>query len=100
MEAFGRWSSQAAKGTDFEGVERLEEQYGERVEARDEAMLRLIGAAAPDLAGVALKIGLIELHSVWEMRGGEGCLAAVRGDLERMAVGCGGGGGRSLPPAG
>ncbi|HEX8063551.1 MAG TPA: hypothetical protein VF535_10065 [Allosphingosinicella sp.] len=51
----------------------------------DSAMIALLEARAPDLQALAVEISLISAHSVWEIDGGEDCLAWLEADARRLA---------------
>jgi hypothetical protein len=50
-------------------------------------MLRLLETPAPDLEALVVKIALIGEHLVWELDGGEECLAWLEADARRLATG-------------
>ncbi|HYW16281.1 MAG TPA: hypothetical protein VE891_09015 [Allosphingosinicella sp.] len=74
-------------GRSFDEQEAMDDEYGQFVDVADSAMLKLLEAPAPDLEALVLKIGLISAHSVWETDGGEGCLAWIEADAQRLAAG-------------
>ncbi len=63
-----------------------EEEYGERLDARCEALRRLWRTPAPDLGALALKIDLAIEHELGMLAGGATCLAAIQGDAQRLAA--------------
>lgn len=63
-----------------------EEEYGERLDARCEALRRLWRTPAPDLDALALKIDLAIEHELGMLAGGATCLAAIQGDAQRLAA--------------
>lgn len=78
-------ASAGPQGRLFEEQEALDEEYAGFVEAAEAAMLRLLEAPAPDLEALAMKIGLIAKHLVWELEGGEECLVWLEADARRLA---------------
>jgi len=86
VAAFERWAATPAWRS-FEEREALNDAYGERVSAFDAAMLALLEAPAPDLEALAVKIALIAKHRVWELDGGEECLAWLEADARRLVTG-------------
>jgi hypothetical protein len=68
----------------FDAQEALEERFAGFVDAADAAMLRLLKTPAPDLDALALKIALIADHLVWELDGGEECLAWLEADARGL----------------
>jgi hypothetical protein len=88
LKAFDRQSCAASAGPigrSFEAQEALDDEFAGFVDAADGAMLRLLGTPAPDLDALVLKIALIGDHLVWEMTGGEDCLAWLEADARRLA---------------
>jgi hypothetical protein len=47
----------------------------------------VLGCPAPDVAGLAVKLGLAEAYEVWTMDGGEGVLGALAGEAGRLSGG-------------
>lgn len=64
----------------------FEEEYGERLDARCEALRELWRTPAPDLDALALKIDLAIEHELGMLAGGATCLAAIQGDAQRLAA--------------
>ncbi|MGA9581763.1 MAG: hypothetical protein WBR13_07330 [Allosphingosinicella sp.] len=90
FEAATSAASAGPGGRSFDEQEALDDEYGLFVNAADSAMLKLLRAPAPDLEALAMKIGLISAHSVWENEGGEDCLVWLEGDARRLAGAAGG----------
>lgn len=89
LKACGQRTSRASagpQGRSFEEQEALDDSYGEQVSAFDSAMLTLLQAPAPNLEGVAVKIGLIGRHRVLELDGGDDCLLWLEADVRRLAL--------------
>jgi hypothetical protein len=86
VAAFERWAATPV-WRPLEEREALEDAYGERDSAFDAAMLRLLETPAPDLEALVVKIALIGEHLVWEMSGGEDCLAWLEADARWLAGG-------------
>lgn len=89
MERFQEASSAKAYGPGrrpFDEQEALDARFGEIVDVADGAMLALLRAPAPDLEALAVKIALISDHLVWELEGGEDCLAWLEADARRLAA--------------
>lgn len=87
-ERFQEASSARAYGPGrrpFDEQEAIDRRFGEIVERVDEAMLALLEAPAPDLDALAVKISLISDHLVWELEGGEDCMAWLEADARRLA---------------
>jgi hypothetical protein len=59
----------------------------ERLEALGPALLRLLGAPAPDVEGLAVKIETIVAHEAYSLSGSEGCLEDLCRDARRLARG-------------
>jgi hypothetical protein len=59
--------------------------YDRAVGRHNAALAKLLRAPAPDVAAVAGKLELIVRHAVFELSFGEACLAALAGDLRRLA---------------
>jgi hypothetical protein len=90
MEKFKAASSAASAppdGRSFEAQEALDDEFAGFVDAADAAMLRLLGTPVPDLEALAVKIALVGEHRVWELDGGEECLAWLEADARRLAAG-------------
>lgn len=49
------------------------------------ALRRLLRAPAPDLAALALKLGLAAREAAWELTGAETCIAALAREARRLA---------------
>ncbi|HEX6374452.1 MAG TPA: hypothetical protein VFZ91_01900 [Allosphingosinicella sp.] len=69
----------------FDAQEALDERFAGFVNAADSAMLRLLGTPAPDVGALAVKTALIADHQVWEISGGEDCLAWLEADARWLA---------------
>jgi hypothetical protein len=88
-ERFQKASSARAYGRGrrpFREQEALDVRFGEIVDSADSAMLELLEAPAPDLEALAMKISLIGDHLVWELEGGEECMAWLEADARRLAA--------------
>lgn len=85
-----RWSAALAR---FRGAEAAlavadgadEDRFGRLAERCDAAMCRLLRTPAPHAGALALKLELTVRHLVWELTGGDACLAALLGDAHRLA---------------
>lgn len=66
----------------------LDEAFSDRLVLYNRALKALLRRPAPDLAALALKIGLAVDEAVAELSGGDLCLAALQRDVRRL-----------LPPA-
>lgn len=73
-------------GRGFEEQEALQGGYDALGEAMDSALLRLLRAPAPDVAALAVKIGLAIDHEIGTLSGGAACLAAIRRDAVRLST--------------
>ena len=71
----------------LEGVAHTEDdaRYDRALGRHNAALARLLRTPAPGLAAAAAKLDLILEHQVFELTFGEAALAALRGDLGRMA---------------
>jgi hypothetical protein len=74
----------ATAGGTAEEEEALQDVYDARLGDHSEALRRLMKVRAPDLAALALKIGLAIDEEVWSLTEGEACLAAVKRDVRRL----------------
>lgn len=83
VEGFERWAASPA-GRTLEERQR-DYVYEERTEEFVAAMLRLLRAPAPDIGAVAVKIGLIARHWVWELDGAADCMLWLEADARRLA---------------
>jgi hypothetical protein len=67
-------------------TETADEDAYDRLAGRcDAAMCRLLRTPAPNCAALAAKLELTVRHLVWELSGGEACLAALTRDARRLA---------------
>jgi hypothetical protein len=73
------------RGATFEEESEREEAYGVAGDAMYDALRGLLRSPAPDLAALACKIELIVEHDVGTLTGGEACIAALLGDVRRLA---------------
>jgi hypothetical protein len=67
------------------GADRDDDVYDRALGRHNAALAKLLRAPAPDVAAVAGKLELIVRHAVFELSFGEACLAALAGDLRRLA---------------
>jgi hypothetical protein len=74
-------------GAPDEEQEAVELEMDERLEALGPALLRLLGAPAPDLEALVVKIETIIAHEAWSSSGGEDCLEDLARDARRLARG-------------
>ncbi|HEX2764816.1 MAG TPA: hypothetical protein VHM92_13360 [Allosphingosinicella sp.] len=72
-------------GAPWEEQAAIEEAHGALSGVMYESLRRLLKAAAPDLAAVALKLDLVVEHEVGTLTGGEACLGALRRDVKRLS---------------
>ena len=61
-----------------------EDRFGRLASRCDAAMCRLLRTPAPDAAALALKLELTIRHLVWELTGGDVCLAPLVRDARRL----------------
>jgi hypothetical protein len=61
-----------------------EDGYDWGVGRQNAALGRVLKAPAPDLAAVAVKIGLIRAEQAWELRFGEAALEVLEADVRRL----------------
>ena len=73
-------------GAPWEAQAAIEAAHGDLSDALYEALRRLLKAAAPNLAALALKLDLVVEHEVGTLTGGEQCLAALRRDARRLSA--------------
>jgi hypothetical protein len=67
-------------------AESADEDAYDRLAARcDAAMCRLLRTPAPNCTALAAKLEMTVRHLVWELSGGEACLAALTRDAWRLA---------------
>jgi hypothetical protein len=83
-EALRAFEARTAGAPDEE-QEAVELEMDERLEALGPALLRLLKAPAPDLAGLVVKIETIVAHEAWSVSGGEDCLDGLCRDARRLA---------------
>jgi hypothetical protein len=83
--AMRRFERQSA-GRPFEAQERRQADYDRLVDRYDAAMLRVVALPAPNLEALAFKTALIGDHRLWELDGGEDCLATLEVDVRRLAA--------------
>jgi hypothetical protein len=62
-----------------------EDAYDRAVDRQNAALGRVLRAAAPDLAAVGVKIGLIAAEQAWELSFGEAAFAVLAEDVRRLA---------------
>ena len=84
VEAEIRAVERATAGGTAEEEEALQEIYDARLDAHTAALRRLMKVRAPDLAALAVKIGLAIDEEVGSLAGGERCLAALKRDVRRL----------------
>jgi hypothetical protein len=75
----------ACAGYRFDEEEEVLPGHRAAVEALSAAVRRVIGATAPDAAGVAAKVELLFAHEVEPGAVDPACVEAVREDLRRLA---------------
>jgi len=75
----------ACAGYRFDEEEAVLPGHRAAAEALSAAVRRVIGAAAPDVAALAVKVELVFAHEVEPHSVDEEVIAAVRGDLRRLA---------------
>jgi hypothetical protein len=73
-------------GLAIEEVFAREEAFGDRIEGFNRALARLLAAPAPDLAALAVKIGLAADFEAVTLNGCEDCLQALKADALRLAA--------------
>ena len=67
-------------------VQGAEDVVFDRVLGRfNHSLRRLLRAPAPDAAAFSTKLALAIEHEIWELTGGEACLAALKRDARRLA---------------
>jgi hypothetical protein len=81
-------------GLPIDAVFAREEIYGDRIVGFNRALARLLAAPAPDLAALAVKIGLAADYEAVTLNGCEDCLQVMRADALRLSSG------QALVPAG
>lgn len=81
VEAAGRVCSAAPRAA----IGAAEDAFGDRLEEMYEALRRLLVVPAPDLASFLVKVDSAFEHEIATLAGGEPCVAAIRGDLRRLA---------------
>jgi hypothetical protein len=72
-------------GAPDEEQDAVEAEMDERLDALSPALLGLLGAPAPDLEALAVKIETIVAHEGWSAAGGEACLAELAREARRLA---------------
>lgn len=85
-EALRAFEARTAGAPDEE-QDAVEREMDERLDALGPALLRLLGAPAPDLEALVVKIETIIAHEAYSTSGGEGCLADLCRDARRLARG-------------
>ncbi|HZF96083.1 MAG TPA: hypothetical protein VEZ20_14570 [Allosphingosinicella sp.] len=72
-------------GLAIEEVFAREETLGDRIVGFNRALARLLAAPAPDLAALAVKIGLAADYEAVTLNGCEQCLQVMKADALRLA---------------
>ncbi len=85
-EAEVRGFEAATAGQSADEEERLEGVHAGLGDAMYDALRALLGAPAPDVGALAVKLDLAVAHEVGTLEGGAACLAAMRADAWRLAV--------------
>jgi hypothetical protein len=73
-------------GAPWEEQDAVEAEYGDALDGLYAALRRLMGAPAPNVAALAVKIELVVAHEVATLNGGDACMAALRRDARRLAA--------------
>jgi len=86
-----RWDRALARFRNAEaalaGVQGADDEIFGRVLGRFNHMLRrLLRAPAPDPAAFSAKLSLAIEQEIWELTGGEACLAALKRDATRLCL--------------
>ena len=74
------------RGLSYQAAEAVQGAYDARCDAWEAAVVRAMGVPAPDVAALAAKVVWVVDLGVAEFGEGEACLAALRGDVVRLAL--------------